>query len=276
MGNLARKASDLIRETSGRWLNLDPRHPIEVGEYGKIDLETGRFVCHGNIYNNEEVKAVIPDVDQHPAQLGEIATEERLKSKHASSWSFDLDPTVSVANVLNGSVQLHFDVASGQRAAYLIAKTSRTDYLPTDRLLKGLSNVKDLVNMYLVTERTICHGYSFGITTIGSNKISTKAEAFIPVPAAAAMGAGGGVGLTYRGNSNVQWSVVGDKNEFTYVTTLTMMRMNPYWVNLLLGLIPFRDAPHPVEDKDLWIPATPPWAPLNEEGEELLPHDEVL
>jgi len=275
MRDVARKASDLIRETSGRWLNLDPRHPIEIGQYGRIDID-GRFVPHGNIYESEAVKAAIPDIKQHPAKIGEIAVEEKFKSKEASSWSFDVGPTVSVATVLDGSVQLEFEVENGRRAAYLIARTSRTDYLPTDRLLKKLSSVKELANMYLVTERTICHGYNFGITTVGRTKIRTQAEATVPIPAAVPLTAGGQGSFTYKGNSNVQWSVYGDMNEFTYVPTLTMMRMNPYWVNKLLDYYPFRDALHEVEDKDLWIEATPPWAPLDEEGEEVLPHDEVI
>jgi len=259
MGNLARKASDMIRETSGRWLNIDPRHPIQIGDYGKIDLETGRFVSHGNIYSNEEVKALVPDILDHPPRLGKVAREEKLKSKHAS-WSFDVDPEVSVTNVLDGSVQLQFEVASGRRAAYLITKTSRTDYLPTDQLLKKLSNVRDLAGMHLVTERTICCGYSFGITTIGGKNIRNRVNT-TSMP---------------HGNSDVQWSAFGNAKDFTYVATLSIKRMNPYWENRITDLFPFRDAFHKVEDKDLWIDATPPWAPLDEEGNEELPEDEVI
>lgn len=64
----------------------------QVGEYGEIDVETGRFVSLGNIYESEAVTAVIPDILEHPPLLGEIAQEEKLKTEQASSWSFDLDP----------------------------------------------------------------------------------------------------------------------------------------------------------------------------------------
>jgi len=276
MGNLARKASELILETSGRWLNLDPRIPIRVGEYGEIDHDTGRFIQLGNIYESDAVKEVIPDVANYPPLLGEIAQEEKLKTEQASSWSFDLDPKVSVTNIIDGSIQLHFDVAPGQRAAYLLTKTSRTDYLPTDHLLKKLSKVKDLVNMYLVTERTICYGYSFGITTVGSSNISSKVDANIPLPTGAPVTVGGSAAFGYKGNSTIGWSTNGDKEDFAYVATLTMKRMNPDWKHRLLGTFSHRGAVPEVADDELWVDAAPPWAPLNVDGDEDLPEDEVI
>jgi len=276
MSNLARKASDLIRQASGRWLNLDPRIPIEVGAYGDIDSETGRFIAMGNIYDDDGVLRVVPDVKQYPPLQGLVAKEEKLKTEEASSWSFDFDPEVSVAGVLDGTVQLHFDVSNGKRAAYLITKESRTDYMPTDKLLRKLSKVKELANMYLVIERTICYGYSFGITSVGKSSVSAKVKADAPIAVGGPVTAGGQAAFGHTASSTVAWSVQGEQKDYKYVATLTMRLMNPDWKRRLMGSLGQRGAIPEVPEDERWVDAPPPWAPLTVDGEEELPEDEVI
>ena len=48
-----RKIVDLIYiETHGLFVNLDPMSPIQVGSYGEVNKDTGRFDINGNIYDD--------------------------------------------------------------------------------------------------------------------------------------------------------------------------------------------------------------------------------
>jgi len=261
-GSLARKTSDLILERTGRWLNLEPSHPIEIGEYGDIDLESGKFISHGNIYKSEAVKAFVPDILDHQPRLGKVVDEEKVKTKDAYRWSFDRDPKITVPDIVAAPEKLLLQVQTNHRAAYLITKTSRTESLPRDALFKRLSNVKELADMYLVTDRTVSQGYGFGISTIGNRIMGDWVEP-----------GEGETGFAYNGNTTVEWSIGAKAEDFAYVPAFKLMRMHPHWVYRLLNHFPYRDLIHHVADKDLWVPATPPWAPLNAEGGEVLPDD---
>lgn len=46
---------DLIYRASGMFANLDPQEPLDLGDYGYVNGDTGRFLKQGNIFKEGEV-----------------------------------------------------------------------------------------------------------------------------------------------------------------------------------------------------------------------------
>lgn len=50
-----RRIVDLIyRNNRGRFANLDPQTPLNVGDYGYVDEDTARFMKQGNIFDEHK------------------------------------------------------------------------------------------------------------------------------------------------------------------------------------------------------------------------------
>jgi len=59
----SRKYVDIILKASSKWGTLEPfSKKIEVGDFGKINEETGEFDYRGNIYKHEEVLDYLPEI----------------------------------------------------------------------------------------------------------------------------------------------------------------------------------------------------------------------
>jgi len=277
---LLRKASDLLHNVSGKFLNIDPSLEVKVGYFGGIDRHSGEFNYNGNVYEDDEFKEVMKDVKNSP-QEGKIQVIEAIRSETAVAWNFGVDPKVTLPGLLEGSAQLQLEVTPGKRAAFLIMQDVKTSFLPPEGLQK-LARVEALTNKWLVTRTVLCSSYVLGITHKGEQSVSANVGAMVPV--GGPFVAGGSVGAGLHMSNAYGFYLKGERQvggsaATGYVMLLHLQLLRPTWLYKCFGIQgPYRDS-LPADDPTLnestaWKDAPLPWDILDEdEGEEQTPVD---
>jgi len=79
-----RKYVELINVMSAKYVNWNPLRPIEVGDYGQIDPETGQFVCEGNIYRDEPLASITKN---YPSVAYDPVYELKIDSSFSTCMS---------------------------------------------------------------------------------------------------------------------------------------------------------------------------------------------
>ncbi|KAL5492508.1 hypothetical protein ACEPAI_3955 [Sanghuangporus weigelae] len=80
----SRKFIDLLKMATSRWLNWDPAVPIEAGDYGTVDMESGAFIREGNVYSVPEVADIAA---KHPLVYGPLVDNCMLHSINVKKLS---------------------------------------------------------------------------------------------------------------------------------------------------------------------------------------------
>ncbi|KAG8855055.1 hypothetical protein FRB96_007250 [Tulasnella sp. 330] len=272
----ARMFADLIYQATGWWPHLDPTQHVEVGTYGTMNRETGRFHPIANLYEDAFVVDKIPELAQDTSRpkAGEISRKEwAVWTDKDSRWNFNVDPGVTLTGILDGQMKLKFDVAPNKRSAFLIMDGFQTISLPPRGLLPKIARLKELKGMYVVTDIRVCSAYILGLTSKGSTSVSTDVSASLPIPAAIGVTAGGGVGGGWSSHASVTFHEEGSKlpDPRHYTTLLTLKVMSNRWKTYFFGERGMRGAPlpQPAED-EIWTNAPPPWSPLDIDGKEIV------
>lgn len=73
----------------------------------------------------------------------------------------------SLGAVLDAEAKLEFHIEPGKRAAYLIMDSHQTVSLPTQGFWTKIAELKELKDMYIVTDIMICSAYALGLTSKG-------------------------------------------------------------------------------------------------------------
>jgi len=264
----SRKFIDLIHQTSSKWANWSPSHGVEVGDYGKIDKESGEFVRQGNIYQDIQelckdettIKLVLEHRPEHAARENVFSVvTDKVKC-------VDLQSTtgIQVPGLADASIKGQWVFGSG-RGALLIMAHPRSSRLPPDVLLDRLADIKKLKNMCLVTEVISCPAYSIYLSSKSSESVDLALLGSFPVPHAP--------GATATNNTVVKWWSQNASGFFRagdasgrdeYKPLFTLKEVFKRKGFLRDGRLP---PPDPTGD-DRWSIVQVPWEPLDEDGEE--------
>ncbi|KAJ7631809.1 hypothetical protein B0H17DRAFT_1164188 [Mycena rosella] len=248
----SRKYIDLILTASSKWASWDPPHPIKASRgLRDRDKETGQFQKDGNIYEDAATAALAADI--RPETL---APDEHMviSSEATQKREFSLGPHINVSGLVEASIKGQWKFRSGKTGVLLLMAQPRSALLPVTAFLKHLVDLPVLKDKCLVTETVSCHAYSMYLSTKSEDTISLALLATTPLPMAPLVSAGGEVGVSW-------WSETGG-GVFTPLFVLKRVRKQ--------GFVPYRGAPAPEDEDELWVDAESPWAPLNEDGEEEL------
>jgi len=259
-----RKYIDLIRQVSSKWVNWDPPIGVSVGSYGLVDKETGDFIVEGSVYDPE----FQDELDKHnsgirmsdyPPQDGPVEDDFVISSRGAKRGDVDKD----VEGIANASLKGQWLFERGKRGAILIMHSPRQIFLPPKVVLEPLYKVDKLIDKLLVTSIHVCPAYSMYLSDKSGDKVSLALVSQTPVTAGAATGDNGD--LTWWVDApNGLLRKASDKTGKSPFTPLYALRRQ-----IKRNRRFFRDKirPEPSGD-DLWYNDSPPWDPLDEEGEE--------
>jgi len=273
----SRKFIDLILTATSRWANWNPSGEIKVGDYGKINKETGEFVWEGNIYSThfqDQLNQLSLPFDMNDPQLQSVAiTEGDQDFIVCSNGKFekvgDAGPQVGIQDIASVTLRVNFKF-NQKIGAGLAVYRPQISSLPKDEritnLLKARSDV--LKGKYLVTEVMSCRAYALVMSNQKGEEISASLSASgMPIP-----------GITLSGGASMRWTSdavhglwrSGSHAEaiFRPLYTLRQPRRN-FWERVAnRGEIAASDR---VEN---WhYVRQPPWDPLTEDGEEDVVYD---
>ncbi|KAG8903122.1 hypothetical protein FRB99_003724 [Tulasnella sp. 403] len=89
--NASRKYVDLILNASSKYANWDPGVPVEVGDYGSINKDTGLFDYEGNIFS--EAFRNLLNFSGDPAHQTEPENKYVIQSNIETGAAVELGPT---------------------------------------------------------------------------------------------------------------------------------------------------------------------------------------
>jgi len=76
----------LILKAEQKYAIWDPEIAIQVGDYGSLDRDTGRFVTQGSVYDH------ILDSDRFRPSLGALSDQYWVTAKIKGSFGVSADP----------------------------------------------------------------------------------------------------------------------------------------------------------------------------------------
>ncbi|KAG8215952.1 hypothetical protein J3R82DRAFT_7932 [Butyriboletus roseoflavus] len=267
---MQRKYIDLIRQVSSKWVNWDPPIEIRVGAYGTVDKETGELIVEGNIYDPEfqgelDKQGVKFNLADYPPQEGPIEDDFIIASRGAKRQDLSADKAADVPDIANASVKGQWLFQRGKRGAVLIMHNPRQVFLPPNVILEPLYQVDKLIDKWLVTSIHLCPAYSMYLSDMSGDKVSLALVAQAPIA--------GAVGDTAGANDGLSWSVdartglvrkaCDPAGNYSFTTLYSLRRPIKRFRRFIRDTI----RPDPTGD-ELWFNDSPPWDPLDEEGEE--------
>jgi len=265
MGYITRKYIDMILKASAKWPNLDFGKDLEAGDYGVVDSETGNFEFHGNIYKDQKILKLLPELreDEYKPQISEPIKHWVVTANKTQQTDFDVGPSADVAGLANASIKVKFKIRSGHRGAFLAMYSPRTVDLPKNVLLHKLAELEPLKKKYLVTSVFSCPAYSLCLTDRGMGDVHLAFVGNLPVAAPLAAGGEAGVGWVIDKSAGLYQEGCDPAGNYKYRPLYTLKQMRRPLSRI------FRDAPEPTRvGDDLWKDVEAPWKPLDDNGKE--------
>ncbi|EGN97520.1 hypothetical protein SERLA73DRAFT_110780 [Serpula lacrymans var. lacrymans S7.3] len=272
----SRKYVDLIRQTSAKWANWDPPIPVQPGDYGTIDKETGEFLKEGNIYDPDfapHLATKFPNLDlsKHKPVTAEEESDFIVSSTGVRRTDFKFGPDIGIAGIASASLKGEWQFQEGRRGALLVMHAPRQTYIPPGTILEPLYNIPLLKDKYLVTSVFSCPAYSLYLSNKSSEKVALALVGSVPLPSAPAVSAGGEISLEWWTNTQTSFlrKASHKTGSYCYTPLFKLQRKLPLTRRL------FRDSPvPPPEGDDFWTDVHQPWEPLDEDGDEDPVYDE--
>jgi hypothetical protein len=266
----SRKFIDLIRQASSKWANWDPPIEIKVGDYGKIDNETGELDVEGNIYDKtfqtslekQNLKIDLSDPSCQP-QKGGFDDNMIMSSSGVKQGDFSAKPEVNLLNLASASVKAEFQFQEGKRGAVLVMHKPQQEYIPRGKVLTLVHKAIELHDRYLVTSTFKCPGYYIYLSNKSGERIALALTASAPIAAAAGVTAGGSASVDWWTDAQAAFlrKAVDKAGQYRYTPLYTLKHRQ----NSLLARL-FRGEESEETEDDLWPDCPPPWQPLDEDG----------
>ncbi|KAG2148862.1 hypothetical protein DEU56DRAFT_782542 [Suillus clintonianus] len=267
----SRKYIDLIRGASSKWANWDPPTKIKVGDYGKIDSESGELDVEGNIYeeafqeslNKQGLKIDLSDVLCQPKKGG-LGDDIILTSSGVKRGDLSMKPEVSFLNLASTSVKAEFQFQEGKRGAVLIMHKPQQEFIPPGKVLNLVHNATELYDKYLVTSTFTCPGYFIYMSNKSGERIAVGLTTSAPILAAGGLTAGATASVDWWTDAQAAFlrKAFDKAGQYRFTPLYTLNRQN----NLIRRL--FRGEVEEETEDDLWPDCTTPWQPLDEDGVE--------
>ncbi|KAG1856752.1 hypothetical protein F4604DRAFT_1590256 [Suillus subluteus] len=259
------KFIDLIQGTTSKWANWDPPRPINVGDYGMINNETGEFKWEGNLYTTMNDIGI----DMTDPALGPIEQEEGDDKYIVKSWGvttkkLNVSAEADVPGGVNVALKVNFQFDGRKPAAALVMYKPRYISLPKDEciilLLKDRPDV--LKGKYVVTKVISCAAYMMYMSDQKAENFSVTLQATGPV--APAVNAGGAAGFTWSAETFCGLYCEGSNSTAKYMPLYRLKKpRHKFWLPLN------QRGNEKIDDGiDKWEDVDPPWDPLDDEGEE--------
>lgn len=243
------------QSTVGLFANWDPENPIEVGSYGRFDLDTTRFTVLGNIYD-PEFQVLLDAVDgnftmsDHPPELDPVEQDMIITSSGVRKHLFSPGADAKKENFNKASFKMNFKFLSGKRSAVLVIHKPRLYHVPRNTVLDVLYRIPEFNGLCIVPSVYKCRGWSIYLS---SKLEETVAVALLPSKV--------GFDLEWWSNSDSDFLRQGtDKNGFASPLFAAQQKL-PLIRRYMRGM----PIPDPEPDK-FWIDGYPGWEPLDEDG----------
>ncbi|KAG1745021.1 uncharacterized protein EDB91DRAFT_1050155 [Suillus paluster] len=269
----SRKFIDLIRQASSKWANWDPPIEIKVGDYGRIDSDSGELEVEGNIYDKafqtsldqQGLKINLSDSSYQPKK-GAVDDNMIMSSSGVKQGEFSMKPEVSLLNLASASVKAEFQFQEGKRGAVLVMHKPRQEYIPPGKVLTLVHKADELQDKYLVTSTFTCPGYYLYLSNKSGERVGLALAASVPIPAAMGVTAGGEVSVDWWTDAQAAFlrKAFDKAGQYRYTPLYALKyRSNGWFGRRFRG----DEELHQTED-DLWPDCSPPWQPLDEDGDE--------
>ncbi|OCB85154.1 hypothetical protein A7U60_g7780 [Sanghuangporus baumii] len=253
----SRKFIDLIKTAVSKLANWEPSIPIEAGDYGTLDRETGQFERQGNIYKEVEIKSITsrfppiigPQIDMY--QVASL-TVKKLDVKYAAKSSGNSPSEI----MFSGKWQF-----GRARGALLLMHHSRITRLP-DELLQELKLSSWVKGKFIVTHIHTCPAYALYLSAKNSEIVDISLHAFGSSASPSASTTGVGVGA--------YWVADGVPGTFQRAAAPEPVFVPLYQVKELRKHTETRREGHNlvVKEEEAWEPIEVPWNFLDEDGKE--------
>ncbi|KAG2339527.1 hypothetical protein BDR05DRAFT_992030 [Suillus weaverae] len=268
----SRKFIDLIYQSSSGWANWNPPIEIKVGDYGKIDKQSGQLDVEGNIYdpgfqtslNSQGLKI---NLSECQPQTGGVDDDMITASLGVKQVDFSVNPDVSLLNLATASLKAEFHFQEGKRGAVLVMHKPQQEFIPLGKMLTLVHKATELHDKYLVTSRFTCPGYCIYLSDTSGEKIALALTASAPIPAAVGLTAGGTASMDWWTNARAAFlrKAVDKAGQYRYTPLYTLKYRRNHWAQRL-----FRGGEEEEEEivteDHLWPNCTPPWQLLDEDG----------
>ncbi|KIJ60774.1 hypothetical protein HYDPIDRAFT_116833 [Hydnomerulius pinastri MD-312] len=269
----SRKFIDLVLSSTSKWANWDPSAPINVGDYGDINKETGGFVREGNIYDDHLQEQLdktlgpynINIVLKGPTLQPEVSDgDDRLiiSSPGVYAREATLGAEVNAQSQANVSLRYDFEFRDNGGAGLVLYKPQHSS-LPKDDDFAMLLKVahKTLRGKYFITEVISCPAYLMVLSSQKGEKFSASLSATHTDPLATL---GTGAGLTWSSEMvhGLHRSGSNTKPIFKLLYKVMQPRQN-FW-NFIFG----QRGGDAENQTIIWEAVRRPWGVLDDDGEE--------
>ncbi|KAG8863809.1 hypothetical protein FRB96_007646 [Tulasnella sp. 330] len=266
--SISRKYTELIYTQTSKYPNWDPPKRIEVGDYGSLNDLTGEFQVAGNIYHDEDIAKIVPNLAKNYPPLK--AKPEDLNvvcSDNGKYMDVSAGPELDVAGLASASFTGKWKFER-RRGALLVMLHPRLTYLPRKGILGKLAAIESLKapDMVLVTETLDVPAYAMYISARGGSDITLGLMGRIPVGHVPGVTAGAmietGWSSTYA--SGTYRSACATDGEYNYTPLFVLEKLKSAK----------RGEPIPENGEEAWTAVTPPWGELDSDGEEVQEKDD--
>ncbi|KAJ1303236.1 hypothetical protein OPQ81_011434 [Rhizoctonia solani] len=275
---ISRKYVDLIHKASGKYGNWDPPYTVEVGDWGKVDRETGKFVREGNIFKDAECRAALSDLPSDMKLIGRGNSEDvlRVTINAQPECEGDLYTEIGGTGALAVRVSGAWKFSAKQRAAILTMTDSYSYYLEAGVIFPKLKTLPKLNGKALVTETLHCPAYALLLTEKGQGgKASLTLHAGLhQMPTGTTAGAN--MGWNHNTESGFWRTACGyrtalDEEDAVFTPLYRLERLSWGWRTRYRGGPASGSTPEEPVREDY----PPPWEELDEDGEEV-PEDSPM
>ncbi|TFK98209.1 hypothetical protein BDV98DRAFT_214707 [Pterulicium gracile] len=257
----SRTFSDNIHVLTNKFTNWEPSVKIEVGDYGKINKDTGVFSKIGNIFDDGKTKGT----EELKRKTHGQDTKLSLASSNVRAVAFEAGPNIQLAPLGEIAIQSQYQCSRDYGAILLMHKPSTTKLEGSLDTLKS-ADFEHLLGMYLVTEVDTCPAYAMYLSAKSSEVVKFMFALSAPIAAAMpGVTAGGSLGPAWYNEGTVGVYRSGSEPNQTYTTLFQTWSLGKKKDER-------RDTVRPGDDisgPDVWAMSVPPWEPLDEDGKEM-------
>jgi hypothetical protein len=251
-----RKFIDEVHKPSSRWAFWDNPADIEVGTFGDIDIDTGKFRPKGNIYKNKSILWMMPS-------LTEPTNSPQPGSHMEDTYTIMSEWMTGTSEVGSDTLKFKIDLEDDKPGSFVILNKHQSMYLPLDDVqMRNLAESSVLEPMFVVTELITCPSFAMGLTT--KDQCSLELDRSL----------------------TGTWITLQPVRFFTHqtdpsgvaqsVSLLKLRKMSWEWKKWRWGHFCSRSDPRlEPTDSEVWEDAYPPWGPLDDAGIEQRVVDDV-
>jgi len=241
-----RKYVELINVMSAKYVNWNPLRPIEVGDYGQIDPETGQFVCEGNIYRDEPLASITKN---YPP----VAYDPVYELKIDSSFSTCMSTPPDFGNLSDIVYKCQWQFKD-TRGAFLVLHRARKTSIPDSFLnlaLRSDNPLPEIRTKNVITDVWTCPSFAMYLSNMSNEHVKIALRA-----------------PNTRSGREVGWYAEGNLGVYQFGSLPNEGYLPLYELQKIRkrNIHPRRDGRDPNEI--IWASTDSPWRRLDDDGVE--------